>query len=96
MILRSPLPDPDLKRRFNEIDTAETPVVRPASTRVPLLIENPCPYWHAPEVKPRLDLGKLDYEKIAGRVLLIGMGLFTLLISLILLYKVLLLVIFFK
>ena len=100
MILRNPLPDPNLRHRFNEVDTAEIPVVRPPdTTRVPLLIDrniNPCPYWHAPEPKPSIDFAKIDYEKIAGRILLIGMGLFTLLISLILLYKVLILVIFFK
>lgn len=91
MIIRNPLP-------FHDRDTAEIPAVQP-DTRVPLLLDtstNPCPYWHVPEPKRHIDLSKIDYEKLAGRVLLIGMGLFTLLVSIILLWKVIVLVINFK
>lgn len=105
MLLRDPQPYPEFMQKFDQDTAVEIPAIhpqnradRPDTTRVPFMLDtvNPCPYWHAPEPKPRLDISKLDYEKLAGRVLLIGMGTFTLLISLILLYKVLILVILFK
>lgn len=96
MILRNPLPDPDLIRRFNEVDTLrEIPAIPALVPKRPLPQPDdwtPPPYW-----KNLLHMEESKFEQSCKkwffRVITIAMILYVLAIASIFLGKLLVLVI---
>jgi hypothetical protein len=86
MLLRNPLPDPDLRRKFNEFDTETEHPAMPKESRYSGMPDTH-PHWHdsLPQIpKPnyppdwdRPSKKQLDIEKLVGRGFIIVMALVT-------------------
>jgi hypothetical protein len=76
------------------IDTDHEQPALPKESSWPGAYENPCPYWHAPvpHQSKLIDLGDMNLEKLAARAMWTCMGAFTLVITSICLWKVVLMV----
>lgn len=97
MILRNPLPDPELTRRFNDVETLETPALIPRQPRPQLSPDpwTPPPYW-----KNLLYMEESKFEQICKkwflRVIVVAASLYLLALVSIFLWKVLMMVVSIK
>lgn len=103
MLLRNPQPDPDLRRKFNETETIKELPALPQNGLHPSWYQQPATPlpagWQNDSTKsPWTQVRKeqIDLEKWAARIMWACMGTFTLLITCICLWKVVLMVLAIK